>query len=165
MKIFWRQKIFNWKKICINKIFPETVKKKCRRRGLNLGPSDLQSDALPTELQRLSVTTESFSFSNWKTFRSKQKKRGQEGFEPPTSRTQSENHTPRPLSHVWWAWRDLNPQPSGLESDALTIAPQALVVIDESEPNLSVSEKFSKTFWMKTFFSVTYHHKTLWPSG
>ena len=32
-------------------------KKKCRHRGSNLGPSDLQSDALPTELKRLTLIT------------------------------------------------------------------------------------------------------------
>ena len=34
-----------------------------------------------------------------------------------------------PLDHWPWQWaqRDLNPQPSGLESDALTVAPCALV--------------------------------------
>ena len=33
------------------------------------------------------------------------------------------------MSPIRWAQRDLNPQPSGLESDALTIAPWALVRI------------------------------------
>ena len=66
-------------------------------------------------------------FTSKRLYRKKiwQKNGGPGGFEPPTSRTQSENHTPRPLA-LLWAWRDLNPQPSGLESDALTIAPQAL---------------------------------------
>ena len=31
----------------------QLVKKKCLDPGLNQGPSDLQSDALPTELSRL----------------------------------------------------------------------------------------------------------------
>ena len=36
--------------------------------------------------------------TNYTNFNKNYKKGGQGGFEPPTSRTQSENHTPRPLA-------------------------------------------------------------------
>ncbi len=47
---------------------------------------------------------------------------GSSGIWPRTSRTQSENHTPRPTSHwieeITWPRRDMNTQPSDLESES-----------------------------------------------
>ena len=60
------------------------------------------------------------------------KKRGRAGIEPATSRTQSENHTTRPTAHsiaAKHARRDSNPQPPDSKSDALSVAPRALVAI------------------------------------
>ena len=57
-------------------------------------------------------------------------KRGRAGIEPATSRTQSENHTTRPTAHsiaAKHARRDSNPQPPDSKSDALSVAPRALV--------------------------------------
>ena len=74
----------------------------CRHPGSNQGPSDLQSDALPTELYRRECRDAVFQVHESGKFflKKKNQKRGHGGIEPPTSPTLKENHTTRPMPHA-----------------------------------------------------------------
>ena len=73
----------------------------CRHPGSNQGPSDLQSDALPTELYRRECRDAVLQVhETGKFFFGKNQKRGHGGIEPPTSPTLKENHTTRPMPHA-----------------------------------------------------------------
>ena len=72
-------------------------KRECRQPGSNQRPSDLQSDALPTELYRRVLGHGEAGTGRWDTV---VVKRGHEGIEPSTSPTLKENHTTRPMARA-----------------------------------------------------------------
>ena len=71
----------------------------CRQPGSNQRPSDLQSDALPTELYRR-VMGHGEAGTGRRDRAKVVVKRGHEGIEPSTSPTLKENHTTRPMART-----------------------------------------------------------------
>ena len=102
----------------IGRIDPKQVREKkknkceCRQPGSNQRPSDLQSDALPTELYRRWLGgREGRTRQEEDQVKKCRGKRGHEGIEPSTSPTLKENHTTRPMAreHACLEW-DSNPR-------------------------------------------------------
>ena len=89
---------------------PKKKKKKCLHLGLNQGPSDLQSDALPTELKRLQFPIKLFPLQKseeietdvWKIREEEKKRIHLSGFEPETSSVLTRRHNQ--LDHKCLLW-------------------------------------------------------------